>query len=522
MTLAANLLNAVGGSPRLDQPGFIARYPCTLPHSNRAFQVPLAPFCPETVRTLMRVELPQADGAPPQDDGYETIAQFYRAIEAGLIGLADRLGEAALFSGDPARQVGPDDMAYLGGGRAIVVRDLDSALAALAEILHQGEGLQGSAVWDGDRDMFHPERPEVAHYFRLRQLLDGRRFRPGDTPDAGPTGEPIAVDWDGVHRPASNPDPAHYAPGSEAHRLLVAFERDYCEALRLLERGFNGEPGCIGRSVGAMVGLREQAEELMRLPGCEPGRSVGLSFGYHPADEAPDAAAAPHIEVLPHGPYVVRGHLPLHRRGIVRSERGEALGWRDDGAFEVRADYVLCRCGASRNKPFCDGSHARVGFDGTETADSGASAQRRKVYAGAGMTLFDDRPLCIHAGFCTNRDTDAWQLVARTADVQVRTQLVGMIEHCPSGALGWAPEPASAGGPDAAGTGQPEATEPHLCPAIGVVTDGPLWVTGGVEVRRADGAVLERRNRVTLCRCGRSQQKPLCDGSHAAVGEEGW
>ncbi len=54
--------------------------------------------------------------------------------------------------------------------------------------------------------------------------------------------------------------------------------------------------------------------------------------------------------------------------------------------------------------------------------------------------------------------------------------------------------------------------------AIGVVDDGPLFVTGSIPVERSDGAPFEARNRVTLCRCGGSSIKPLCDGTHASIG----
>jgi CDGSH-type Zn-finger protein len=195
-----------------------------------------------------------------------------------------------------------------------------------------------------------------------------------------------------------------------------------------------------------------------------------------------------------------------------------------DGEVETLPDYTLCRCGASRIKPFCDGSHAAIGFDGTETADSKSYAERQKSYRGKGLVMHDDRPLCIHAGFCHNRVTDAWNLTKKTADIQVRVQLIGMIEHCPSGALsytlsdGLSPDDDVCLKSDAGGVWD---MEQELAKAIAVIPDGPLWVTGGVAIMRSDGVALEVRNRVTLCRCGQSKNKPFCDGTHAEIGFAG-
>ena len=188
MTLAANVLNAVGGSPALDRPDFIARYPTYLPHSANAFLVPLAPFSPDAVETFMKIEKPEEQDAPAEADGYETIGQFYRAIEDGVKVLCETLGETQVFCGDPARQMTPETFDYRGSGRIVPVYDLASALAAIDEIEEQGEGLKHAEVWDGDRDMFHPEREEVAHYFRFMEIKQGRSYQRGDTPASGPSG----------------------------------------------------------------------------------------------------------------------------------------------------------------------------------------------------------------------------------------------------------------------------------------------------------------------------------------------
>ncbi|MGD2083916.1 MAG: ferritin-like domain-containing protein [Chromatiales bacterium] len=514
LSLAANILNAVGGAPQLDRPDFVPRYPARLPHSGMATRLSLAPFTPETVHSLMSVEHPEADDAPPQDEGYRTIAQFYAAIEAGLVGLTRELGHEGVFTGDPTRQVRPDGAAYGGSGRIIPVRDLGSALEALAEIVEQGEGMDQQSVWDGDRNMFHPERDELGHYFRLRQILEGRFFRQGDTPRSGPSGERFRVDWDAARPMAANPGTNDHPPGSDVRSRMEDFGREYTRNLRLLHRVFNGEPEQLGPAVGSMYEVGHLARALMQIP-LGDGTTAGPTFE-PPA--APDPGALPvdrtfRVEIRPDGPYVVYGGLPLMRKEPVTSEMGESLTWRTGTAVAAGESYALCRCGGSASKPFCDGSHSRVGFDGTESASREPLESRQTVLEGVGLRVRHDPSLCAHAGFCFNRATNVRRLLPQATDIQARTQLMAMIERCPSGSLAY-DVPTDEEEPE--GAHQP--VEPDLTPAIAVTPDGPLWLTGGIPFLRSDGHTEEIRGRVTLCRCGRSANKPYCDGTHLEAG----
>lgn len=166
LALAANLLNAVGGRPRLAIPELLPGYPRPLPHGDRSFQISLLRFGPEAIEMFLRIEQPSPMGAPPEDDNYQTIAQFYEAIRRGIQELSTSLSESNIFCGDPTRQI-TDQHIYSGGGRIIEVRDLSSALLALNEIVEQGEGANHDQVWDGDVDVCHPERDQVAHYYRF-------------------------------------------------------------------------------------------------------------------------------------------------------------------------------------------------------------------------------------------------------------------------------------------------------------------------------------------------------------------
>ena len=282
MTLAANVLNAIGGSPVLDSPTFTPRYPAYLPHSANAFLVPLARVSPATIETFMRIENPEAPDAAPEAEGYHSIGQFYLAIEDALKTLCATLGEKAVFSGDPARQITPASVDYTGSGRVIPVYDLASALAAIDEIEEQGEGLTPREVWDGDRDMFHPDSEEVAHYFRYHELLKGQFYQRGDTPATGPRGAMFVVDWTAVYPMRENPRTANFPVGSPIREKMDGFNRLYSDVLRTLHRAFNGDPAQMFASMSGMMQLRTRAQELMRMPSGDGVTTAGPSFDYVP------------------------------------------------------------------------------------------------------------------------------------------------------------------------------------------------------------------------------------------------
>jgi CDGSH-type Zn-finger protein len=229
-------------------------------------------------------------------------------------------------------------------------------------------------------------------------------------------------------------------------------------------------------------------------------------------DKAGRPVSRRRIVVIKDGPYSVEGDVPLVGKTQVVSEHGEPLTWRKDGAIAVsEGGYRLCRCGRTGNPPFCDGAHRRVGFDGTETADTDLTEARRMQFPrGTRIIVMSDPSLCMLSGFCGLRDASMGQLVAGTQDTKVRSLVMAMVERCPSGSLTYRIE---ASGPD---------VEPDLPQQVAVTTEitsdgpinGPIWVMGGIPIERSDGQPLETRNRVTLCNCGHSSNKPLCDGTH--------
>lgn len=217
-----------------------------------------------------------------------------------------------------------------------------------------------------------------------------------------------------------------------------------------------------------------------------------------------DGAAAPRIVVRRNGPYRVTG-ADLLRMRPVADANGDRVDWERGPAVEHQAEYDLCRCGASTDMPFCDGSEERIDFDGTETASHAPYADRAFRVGDGGVILTDDPSLCSKAAFCQAADTDAWDLAERGADPAARERLATMVRRCPSGRLALLLPPATI------------PIEEDIAPQVGVVKDGPYWVRGGIAVEAADGSRYEIRARVTLCRCGASRNKPFCDGSHARV-----
>jgi len=217
------------------------------------------------------------------------------------------------------------------------------------------------------------------------------------------------------------------------------------------------------------------------------------------------------IVVQENGSYRVCGSVPLVRKAQVVSEHGEPLTWKKGEAIEATGTYDLCRCGQSSEQPFCDMTHLDIDFDGTETADIRATTERQVTHAGGTKIVVKrDYALCAESGFCGNRFTNVEKMVSETGDTQVRAQVIAMIERCPSGSFTYSIE-----------EGEPDI-EPDLPQQIAVTTEitsdgpiaGPLWVTGNIPIKRADGQPIEMRNRVTLCCCGLSKIKPLCDGTH--------
>jgi CDGSH-type Zn-finger protein len=206
----------------------------------------------------------------------------------------------------------------------------------------------------------------------------------------------------------------------------------------------------------------------------------------------------PKIACLPNGPYYLLYDLDPAPLPYLRK-------WNGQACFNVKG-AALCRCGGSKNKPFCDGTHGINGFSDKKLTDG--SANKRIDYRGLAITIHDNRGICSHAGFCTDNLKRVFRMGEEPwidPDGAAMEEIVRVVRMCPSGALSYSVD----------GT---EHRDQDREPMVTVTRNGPYVVTGGIELIGQEFGEGASREHYTLCRCGASKNKPFCDGSHWAVG----
>ncbi|HEX6509838.1 MAG TPA: CDGSH iron-sulfur domain-containing protein [Chloroflexota bacterium] len=204
------------------------------------------------------------------------------------------------------------------------------------------------------------------------------------------------------------------------------------------------------------------------------------------------------IQVATNGPYLVTNARNL-------------FDWLGQ-PLPVRPQMALCRCGGSQIKPFCDGAHATIGF--TDEKDPNRVPDRRDTYVGQQVTVLDNRGLCQHSGFCSDRLATVFRVnqdpfVAPSGGRM--DEIIRAVRDCPSGALSYALD----------GVEARDEVDHHSTrqPAIEVSKDGPYRITGDIPLVDSEGAGVARnegasREHYALCRCGHSRNKPFCSGMH--------
>lgn len=217
------------------------------------------------------------------------------------------------------------------------------------------------------------------------------------------------------------------------------------------------------------------------------------------------------ITVSEKGPYLVYGRPPLATQFIMLNAEYESWYFLPGRHFPTASEpTVLCRCGASKHKPYCDGSHTSARWDPTLTARDEPLLAHSEEIRGETLAMSDNAQYCVFARFC-HASGDAWTLTERSGDPTSRRLAIRAASMCPGGRLmAWDRD-----------SGRPY--EFRFEPSLGLIEDpaigssGGLWVRGGIPLRRQTGQTYEIRNRMVLCRCGQSANKPYCDGTHASI-----
>jgi CDGSH-type Zn-finger protein len=214
-----------------------------------------------------------------------------------------------------------------------------------------------------------------------------------------------------------------------------------------------------------------------------------------------------YIKITKGGPYIITGNVPLKKEIVIIGKEGEPESYMDGEKYKVEETYALCRCGQSKNKPFCDGTHAQKMFDGEESASTKIYLEQAEKITGPDLDLTDAQDFCSAGRFC-HRGGGTWSLVEKSQDPKAKKIAIESACNCPSGRLVAFDKK----------TGKP--IENKYVPSISLIEDpqakssGPIWVKGGISIESSKGKLYEKRNRITLCRCGQSRNKPYCDGSH--------
>ena len=264
MTLASNVLNAVGGSPQIDQPGFIPIYPGPLPGGVQGgLTVSLAPFSMAQLETYLTIEEPddplQFPTALEASDSI-TIGEFYTRISKAIGALGN-----GIFVNPPRNQVGPDLMP-----ESIIVTDVTTAQQAISTIIEQGEGTHTS-----------PEEvvgPGYAHYYRYMQIKKQHFLvkTPGIPPGYAYSGAPLSFDPSGVY---------DVPPSTSPSLASDNFNYTYTSLLGALHVMFNGQnnQAQFNRALGLMMSLEGQAKAMLAgIP--NPALPVGPTFVYQPVN----------------------------------------------------------------------------------------------------------------------------------------------------------------------------------------------------------------------------------------------
>lgn len=260
LTIAANVLNAIGGRPAIDSADTVLDYPSGLPMGVASgLVVHIGPLSMSQCETFMAVEQPEDPIADRR--GTTTIGDFYAAI----IDKIEEFGPPAFATPSAPQVTAP----WFPSSQLFAVTDVASAVRALRLVVEQGEGT-ASSPGDGDGD------GELAHYYRFAEIRNGRRLvvDPGAEEGYSYTGDPVVLDPSGVLPMTTDPEMAFYPPGTAAGLLAAQFNRTYRHLLVSLQDAFCGRPSALDAAMGIMYELRLVTIAMARTPDPRPGHAA--------------------------------------------------------------------------------------------------------------------------------------------------------------------------------------------------------------------------------------------------------
>jgi CDGSH-type Zn-finger protein/uncharacterized Fe-S cluster protein YjdI len=478
LALVGNLTSAIGGTSHFSRPNF----PVPPGYHPSGIVVQLRRFDQATLDHFIFLERPESVDLPdptifsdkhdlsyvrsvpsrrfmPSAQDYLTVGHLYRSIRDGFAGLSASLGEAALFRGDLALQVGPD-LTTLPG--LAIVNDLRSALAALETIVEQGEG--------------SPADVEHSHYRRFIAIREAYERMLAQDADFDPS-RPIAPNP--VMRRPPNADGKTFIDHPEAADVLELANSTYGTMLRALAQGFAETDAVRKRrfldaAIDGMFAIGPIAEHLTTLPASKdaPGLTAGMSFA------------------------MLRDIAPLPLSAPAEAIFAERLSDLANGA-----EMALTRAGlgAAVSESLRQIAAKLLGRSAATTEQSVETAEGKDV-----IIAFETKR-CIHARFCVLQQPGVFKANVVGAwiapdDATSTEGLVAVAQNCPSGAITYR---------------RKDGAEDEQAPPVNLVQvreNGPLALRAELLI---DGAPAGYR--ATLCRCGQSNNKPFCDGSHVAA-----
>ena len=222
-----------------------------------------------------------------------------------------------------------------------------------------------------------------------------------------------------------------------------------------------------------------------------------------------DIDIKPKILPLPNGPYYLINDMEPKVVENLKNFKGDSLS--------TTVGIALCRCGKSNRKPFCDGTHSIIGFSSQNVnlnendTNKLTIKNKRRDYVGKEITIHDNRKICSHAKECVNNLPSVFKLGSKPwidSDGSKMQDIINTVRKCPSGALSYSIDGIEYRDPK-------EQRDPILT----VLRNGPYYITGGIDligenIEFGEGASKEH---YTLCRCGASENKPFCDGTHITI-----